>query len=127
MDDRRETVPAREMWTLSPRAKRNLQELEHAVRQAREEPELPGTPAARLCRAAALERSEELLEQLAAVVNGGPSRPQGNMGRLITELRGDAQRSSLYFRAVQLVAESVRPAGCSLVLDDRDLAAPRET
>ena len=76
MDDGRETVRAREAWTLSPRAEQNLQELEQAVRQAREEAELPGTPAARLCRSAALERSEELLEQLAAAVKGGRSRPR---------------------------------------------------
>ena len=95
--------------------------------KAREEAELPGTPAARLCRSAALERSEELLEQLAAAVKGGRSRPKGSLDRLAAELRGDVRRSSLYFRAVQLVCESIRPAGCSLVLDDRDLEAPRET
>lgn len=127
MDDGRETVRAREAWTLSPRAEQNLQELEQAVRQAREEAELPGTPAARLCRSAVLERSEELLEQLAAAVKGGRSRPKGSLDRLAAELRGDVRRSSLYFRAVQLVCESIRPAGCSLVLDDRDLEAPRET
>ena len=80
MDDGRETVRAREAWTLSPRAEQNLQELEQAVRQAREEAELPGTPAARLCRSAALEGSEELLEQLAAAVKGGPLPAQGKPG-----------------------------------------------
>ena len=85
MDDGRETVRAREAWTLSPRAEQNLQELEQAVRQAREEAELPGTPAARLCRSAALERSEELLEQLAAAVKAqgkpGPARGGAAGGR----------------------------------------------
>ncbi len=108
MDDGRETVRAREAWTLSPRAEQNLQELEQAVRQAREEAELPGTPAARLCRSAALERSEELLEQLAAAVKGGRSRPKGSLDRLAAELRGTSGGPACIFGRCSW---SVNPSG----------------